>query len=370
MNMKRLKFLHLAMVFVGALAISGPSTQAQNDNTAAEEESAENEATEEESAQSAQSADPAEDGLYARIKTNKGDILLTLEFEKTPLTVINFTGLAEGKLKTETRSGQPYYDGLTFHRVIADFMIQGGCPEGTGRGGPGYRFRDEIHPSLKHTGPGILSMANAGAGTNGSQFFITHKATPWLDGKHTVFGHVIEGMDVVNSIEKDDKIEKVEIIRVGAAAEAFKNDQAAFDLLSDLYSYNVAQGKKFLESNKGNEGVIETDSGLQYRIDKAGDGQKPKASNTIKVNYEGSTLDGTVFDSSFKRNAPVSFKLDEVITGWVEGFQLFPVGTKATMWIPADLAYGRRELGRRGTSLYIAPGSTLKFTVEFLEITD
>ena len=186
----------------------------------------------------AEAKKPLPDGLYAEMETSKGNIVLFLEFEKTPLTVANFVGLAEGTKDYSTdggppkAQGKPFYDGLRFHRVIPDFMIQGGDPQGTGNGGPGYRFRNEIVPSLKHGGPGILSMANAGPDTNGSQFFITHKDTPWLDGKHTVFGHVVEGQDVVNKIVQGDTIKTVKIIRVGDKAKAFKGDEADFQKYS------------------------------------------------------------------------------------------------------------------------------------------
>lgn len=162
------------------------------------------------------------DGLYAQMQTSKGNILLFLEFQKTPLTVANFVGLAEGTIANDAKpAGTPYYDGIVFHRVIADFMIQGGDPTGTGRGGPGYRFKDEFHSDLKHTSAGILSMANAGPFTNGSQFFITHKDTPWLDGKHAIFGHVVSGQEVVDAIAQGDTINHIMIIRKGKMAKKF-----------------------------------------------------------------------------------------------------------------------------------------------------
>ncbi len=167
-----------------------------------------------------------EKGLYAELETNRGKILIQLEFEKTPLTVANYVGLAEGKIKNDAKAlGIPFYDGLKFHRVIPNFMIQGGDPQGSGMGGPGYKFKDECLPELKFTGPGILAMANSGPATNGSQFFITHVATTWLDGKHTIFGHVISGQDIVNAIVQGDTIVHIKIIRKGKLAKKFKAEK-------------------------------------------------------------------------------------------------------------------------------------------------
>ncbi|MBI3994095.1 MAG: peptidylprolyl isomerase [Candidatus Lambdaproteobacteria bacterium] len=166
------------------------------------------------------------DGLYAHFATNKGEIVVRLFYKRVPMTVGNFVGLAEGGLEwTDPRDNkvkkQPLYNGIVFHRVIADFMIQGGDPLGKGFGGPGYKFRDEFNKELLHNKPGILSMANAGPNSNGSQFFITHVPTPWLDGKHTVFGEVVQGMEVVNAIKQGDSIKTLSIERVGADAKAF-----------------------------------------------------------------------------------------------------------------------------------------------------
>jgi peptidylprolyl isomerase len=182
------------------------------------------------------------DGLYAKLITSQGDILLKMEFEKTPLTVANFVGLAEGTKDSDRGKGVRFYDGLIFHRVIPNFMIQGGDPAGNGSGGPGYKFPDEIDSTLKHDVPGVLSMANAGPGTNGSQFFITHVKTPWLDGKHTVFGHVIEGQNVVNAIRQGDTIKHISIIRIGIQATTFKADQDSFDALLAKLRQNTLRG--------------------------------------------------------------------------------------------------------------------------------
>jgi len=271
-----------------------------------------------------------QDGLYAKLSTVKGEIILNLEFEKTPGTVGNFVALAEGNMENKAiPQGKPYYNGLKFHRVIPDFMIQGGDPEGTGSGGPGYQFGDEIHPDLRHDSPGVLSMANAGPGTNGSQFFITHVATNWLDGKHTVFGKVVEGLEVVNTIAQGDVIDAMEIVRVGAAAKAF-NAVESFRQFNGAQAEREAAAKKKAAQQIGDltAGFEKTASGLYYKIIQEGTGVKAEKGKTVSVHYKGTLADGTVFDSSYKRKQPIDFPLGigQVIPGWDEGIQLLQVG--------------------------------------------
>ncbi len=312
------------------------------------------------------------DGLYAKFITEKGDIICKLEYQKTPITVANFVGLAEGTKQLgggAGTEGTPFYDGLTFHRVIDNFMIQGGCPLGTGTGGPGYTFPDEFDPSLKHDGPGVLSMANAGPGTNGSQFFITHVATPHLDGKHTVFGHVVSGQDVVDAIEKDDKLNKVEIIRVGADAEAFKSDQAAFDALiasqeERAREKELAAMEEAMEQIKGQwPDAITTDSGLKYVVVEEGSGETPAPGTMVKVHYTGKLLDGTKFDSSVDRGQPIDFPVGQgrVIKGWDEALLSMKKGEKRVLIIPASLGYGPAGRGP------IPPNATMVFDVELID---
>lgn len=309
-----------------------------------------------------------QDGLYAKMSTNKGDIYLQLEMEKTPMTVANFVGLSEGAIKnTAKEAGVPFYDGLKFHRVIANFMIQGGDPAGNGSGGPGYKFPDEIDTSLKHTGPGILSMANAGPGTNGSQFFITHVKTPWLDGKHTVFGHVVEGQNIVDAIQQGDTLKSVTILRKGAKAGAFDGAKV-FETERANYT------KKMEEKIKAEQAVMDkilkekyantqtTASGLRYIVEKAGEGPKPGPTSQVTVHYTGTLLDGKKFDSSRDRGQPITFGLNQVIPGWTEGLQLMNKGARYTLIIPPNLGYGDN-----GVPGVIPPKSWLVFDVELID---
>jgi peptidylprolyl isomerase len=245
-------------------------------------------------------------GLFARITTSRGDIVVRLEFQKTPLTVCNFVALAEGKMSAA--GGRPYYNGLTFHRVIANFMIQGGDPLGNGTGGPGYRFADEFDPTLKHDGPGVLSMANAGPGTNGSQFFITHSAQPHLDGRHTVFGRVVEGQNVVNAVRQGDRIERITIIRNGPAASAFRADQAAFDsLIREAAARSRAQrDADIARINAQYPDALQTPSGIRYIIQREGTGVKPQAGRTVRIATGGCSFPGPCLTVPISTAAPWS----------------------------------------------------------------
>lgn len=308
-----------------------------------------------------------QDGLYAKFNTTKGEIIVALEYKKTPGTVGNFVALAQGQMDNKVKpQGTPYYDGLKFHRVIPDFMIQGGCPDGTGAGNPGYKFQDEFHPDLKHDGPGVLSMANAGPGTNGSQFFITHIETAWLDGKHTVFGKVTKGQDVVDAIAQGDSIESLEIVSVGADAKSY-NAIEAFRTFEGSREKLLAEAKAKAEAEleKIASGFKKTDSGLRYQIIQEGSGVKAEKGKTVSVHYKGQLTDGTVFDSSYKRNQPIDFALGvgQVIPGWDEGVGLLKVGDKARFVIPSDLAYGSAGAGG-----VIPPDASLIFDVELMAV--
>ncbi|MDX1348610.1 MAG: peptidylprolyl isomerase [Putridiphycobacter sp.] len=323
-----------------------------------------------------------EKGMYAVMSTNKGDIYLQLEFEKAPMTVANFVGLAEGNfVNGEKTFDKPFYDGLLFHRVIANFMIQGGDPLGNGTGDPGYKFYDEIHKDLVHDGPGILSMANSGTHTNGSQFFITHKATPWLNGRHTVFGQVVKGQDVVDAIAQNDTITAITIIRFGKEAKQF-NATEVFKKVSDQIA--VVEKKKLerlkklqamsMDEKKADfkervltqyPKAVQTESGLMYVVEKTGTGESPNANGTkVKVHYTGYYLDGSgKFDSSVDRGTPFEFNCGQgrVIAGWDEGIPLMNKGAKYKLIIPYWLGYGPNGGGP------IPPYSDLLFDVELID---
>lgn len=308
-----------------------------------------------------------ENGIYAKFNTAKGAILVKLTHDLTPGTVGNFVALAEGNLENSARpQGKPYYDGLKFHRVIPDFMIQGGCPQGIGTGGPGYNFDDEFHPELRHDGPGVLSMANSGPGSNGSQFFITHVSTPWLDDKHTVFGHVVEGQDVVDAIAQGDVMDSIEIIRVGDEAQKW-NAIEAFRTFEGARAKREAAEREAAEAamEKLAAGFDKTESGLRYKMIQKGSGKKAEKGKTVSVHYSGSLENGRVFDSSYARKKPIEFPLGmgHVIEGWDEGIALLYVGDKARFVIPSHLGYGARGAGG-----VIPPNATLIFDVELMDV--
>lgn len=334
------------------------------------------------------------DGIYAEIETNKGKIIAKLEYEKTPITVANFISLAEGKntfVKAELK-GKHYYDGLKFHRVIKDFMIQGGDPEGTGAGGPGYKFKDEI-TDLTHSKGGILSMANAGPETNGSQFFITHRETPWLDGKHTVFGEVVEGMNVVNAIEQNDVIKKVTIIRKGSAAKLFNAEKTFSDYVQNQQKEKEQQAaltKKIKDDKVAyfedlKKKATKSETGLLYHFINKGNGGVPAEGENVLIHYAGYLENGELFDTSYREVAEQYLKKDQrkemgggykplkytftknqggFIAGFSEGLTKMTFGDKIILFIPSYLGYGERGAGG-----VIPPNANIIFEVELIKAT-
>ena len=328
-------------------------------------------------------------GIFAEIETTKGKIVVQLEYEKTPVTVANFISLAEGTNTYTTNpnlKGKPFYNGLKFHRVIKDFMIQGGDPLGNGSGDPGYKFKDEFAPDLKHDKGGILSMANSGPSTNGSQFFITHKDTPWLNGKHTVFGHVVSGMEVVNAIVQDDIMNKVTIVRKGDLAKKF-DAALVFTNYIDAKKiteekYKVAKTEKSAYFSGVKSTATKSTTGLEYVITQKGSGKKPADGTTVYVHYAGYLEDGSLFDSSYeavnktygkfdKNRAaqngyqPFPFeygKKDGLIPGFLEGLNNLSFDDKAILFIPSQLGYGEKGAGN-----LIPPNTNIIFEIELLE---
>ncbi|MBL7790259.1 MAG: peptidylprolyl isomerase [Chitinophagales bacterium] len=317
--------------------------------------------------------------MIANIYTKKGIIKVGLEFVRAPMTVANFIGLAEGKMPNKHKPlGKPYYDGLKFHRVVENFMIQGGCPFGKGNGNPGYTFPDEFHEELSHDGPGILSMANSGKNTNGSQFFITHMKTEWLNGVHSIFGRVIEGQDVVNKITADDVIDSIRILRNTSEAQNFDAvkvfngqkeivNQKALAELKMKYEHHLASPmyKAFEEyAKKVYPQAVKTTSGLYYLKTTVTEDAQVAAGNIVKVHYKGMLTSGKVFDESYSRKEPIQFPLGggQVIAGWDEGIALLRKGEKATLIIPSYLAYG--EKGVQGA---IGPNEPLIFEVYLVD---
>ena len=319
-----------------------------------------------------------EDGLYAEFNTTMGIILVKLTYEKTPVTVANFVALAEGnhpKVREEYK-GIKFYDGLIFHRVINNFMIQGGDPVGNGSGGPGYKFLDEFDQSLLHDKAGVLSMANSGPGTNGSQFFITEVPTPHLDFKHSVFGQVVQGIEIQDEIsnvktaianrpEEDVIIKKLKIIRIGSKAKKFDAVKTWNEMEPKLLM--IQQQKIQDEINRISEGFTSTNSGLKYNINESTNGVAPIDGNRVSVHYSGRLINGNEFDSSYKRNKPFEFSVGQgrVIKGWDEALKILKVGEKGTFVIPSNLGYGARGAGG-----VIPPNATLIFEIELLEILD
>ena len=321
----------------------------------------------------------ANQDMIAVISTSKGVMKVGLEFVRTPMTVANFVALAEGQMPNKSKPlGQPYYDGLKFHRVVDNFMIQGGCPAGNGTGNPGYTFPDEFHEELGHDGPGILSMANSGKNTNGSQFFITHMKTEWLNGVHTIFGRIIEGQDVVNKITPNDIIDSIRIVRNTSEAQNFDAlktfnaqkdivNQKALAELKMKYEHHLSSPmyKAFEDYvKKMYPNAVKTSSGLYYVKTSTTEEEQAVAGRVVKVHYKGMLTSGKVFDESYSRKEPIQFPLGagNVIPGWDEGIALLRKGEKAVLIIPSFLGYG--EKGVQGA---IGPNEPLVFEVHLVD---
>ena len=296
------------------------------------------------------------EGVFAVLTTEKGQIVLELFFKETPMTVANFVGLAEGTL--DATKGEPFYDGLIFHRVISDFMIQGGCPKGNGTGDPGYKFADEFVDGLIFDKPGKLAMANSGTNTNGSQFFITHVPTDWLNYKHTIFGQVVTGQNVVDTVEQGDHILNLKIIRQGSEAEKFTVTQESFDKLKVEGEKKAAKfeeeqaareakraEEQFKELTKGCE---KSKEGIYYKITEQGAGEKVGKGKNVTVGYCGYLVDGTLFDASKEFHPqghdPLSFVTGagKMIPGFDYMVQDMKKGETRTIIVPPALAYGEQ----------------------------
>lgn len=307
------------------------------------------------------------DGLYATIATPRGTIVVELFADKAPLAVANFVGLAEG---TFAAGGKPYYDGIVFHRVESGFVIQGGDPTGTGRGGPGYQFPNEIDPSLSFGAAGVLGMANAGPDTNGSQFFITLGPAKFLDGSYTIFGRVASGMSVVQAIRKGDQMQSVRIVRKGARAAAFKPDKARFD--ADIKAYGAKAGERakaalepqYTAIKARIAGLAEAPGGLLFKVIRAGTGARPASGSTVRILYTLTLADGKKLDSTADRNnEPLSFTLGarQVIPGFEAAVAAMAAGERRVVVIPPELGYGSSGAGG-----VVPPNAVLVFDIELL----
>ncbi len=323
------------------------------------------------SAVSCKAAPSLPPGLYAKLDTAKGAITISLAYNRVPLAVANFVGLAEGTLSAN--AGRHFYDGLTFHRVETGFVVQGGDPAGDGSGDPGYNFPDEFDPSLRHDGPGVVALANYGADTNGSQFYITLAAAPVLDDSYTIFGRVVEGMEVVEKLAIGDSMTKVTIIRSGDEAKAFETDQEAWN----RYYGQAAEGAKArarATRQAVTDGIAAVWPGLVLRPNgimsmtlKEGSGPRMMRGSLVKIAYKGMLPDGRVFDQSILHGGPYEFEMGtgRVILGWDMIVSEMKKGEKRIVAIPPEFAYGTQ-----GVAGLIPPNSYIVFELELTDYTE